>query len=290
VDSGEPPARGAKVRPAFGVSVVHFELGSGILRVKWRVFSREIRSGNMSLLRTAKEVTRDLIAKAGLRSVHATFRKLRGENVDHLLQESLSERFAAVYENRVWLNGRTAGSLSGCGSEMANTERVRAHLGELLKSLNACSLLDIGCGDFTWMKDVSFPFPYMGIDIVPGVVEKNKALYRSEQRTFQLLDATHDKLPQADAILCREVLFHLSFADIRRLIQNVRRSGASFLIATNDNNLRYNADILSGDFRLLNLHKSPFFFPSCALAMADDGVSSGRTLSTWKLSDVPECE
>ena len=242
----------------------------------------------MSLLRTAKEVTRDLIAKAGLSRVHVTIRKLRGENVDHLLRESLSERFATVYENRVWLIGRAAGSLSGSGSEIEHTQSVRAHLAELMHLLGTQSLLDIGCGDFTWMKEVSFAFQYIGIDIVQDVIEKNNARYRSEKRSFQVIDATHEALPQADAILCREVLFHLSFADIRRMIRNIRRSGSSVLMATNDNELKYNADILSGDFRLLNLHKSPFFFPRAAASIPDDGVLPGRTLSAWKLADLPE--
>jgi SAM-dependent methyltransferase len=244
----------------------------------------------MSLLRTAKEMVRDLIARTGLSGVHVTIRKLRGENVDHLLRGSLSERFTAVYENRVWLNGRAEGSLSGCGSEIENTESVRTHLAELLNLLNTRSLLDIGCGDFTWMNEVSFRFRYLGVDIVRDVIEKNNALYGSEQRSFQVMDATRDPLPPSDTILCREVLFHLSLADIRRLIQNVRTSGGSFLIATNDNDLRYNADILSGDFRLLNLHKSPFCFPRPAQAIPDDGVLPHRTLSVWELADLPEGE
>jgi SAM-dependent methyltransferase len=242
----------------------------------------------MSFLRTAKEITRDLIAKAGLSRLHISIRKLRGQNVDHLFFESLSERFSAVYENRVWLNGRTNGALSGLGSELENTESVRHGLAELLKSLDTRSLLDVGCGDFTWMKEVQFPFRYVGIDIVHEVVERNNALYRSERRSFQVMDATRDPLPTADTILCREVLFHLSFADIWRLVENVRNSGSSFLIATNDNNLKYNADILSGDFRMLNLHKAPFFFPSPAQSIPDDGVLPDRTLLAWKVADLPE--
>jgi SAM-dependent methyltransferase len=244
----------------------------------------------MSLLRTAKEVTRDLIAKVGLSKAHVTIRKFRGQNVEHLLAGSLGERFTAVYKNRVWLTGRSNGSLSGWGSELENTKSVRAQLPELLNSLGTRSLLDVGCGDFTWMKGVAYPFRYFGIDIVPDVIENNNALHRSEQRLFAVMDATRDPLPQADAILCREVLFHLSFADIRRLIKNVRRSGGSYLIATNDNDLKYNADIISGDFRLLNVHKSPFFFPSATASIPDDGVLPGRTLAAWKLADLPETE
>ncbi|SRR6266567_3672564 len=243
----------------------------------------------MSVIRTAKEMTRDLIAKAGLSRLHLSIRKLRGQNVDHLFLPSLAERFSAVYENRVWLNGRSTGSLSGFGSELENTGAVRQHIAELLESLRTRSLLDIGCGDFMWMKEVVFPSRYIGVDIVPSIIETNNSLYRSEQRSFHVLDAVHEPLLQADTVLCREVLFHLSFADIWQLVENVRRSGSSFLIATNDGDLKYNADILSGDFRILNLHKAPFFFPSPVRSIPDNGVLPDRTLSAWKVADLPGC-
>ena len=241
-----------------------------------------------SLIRTTKEIIRDLIAKAGLSRLHISIRKLSGQNVDHLFFSSLSERFSAIYENRVWLNGRPAGSLSGYGSEPENTETTRQHIEVLLKSLETRSLLDIGCGDFTWMKEVALPHEYIGVDIVRDVIETNNALYGSAQRSFLVMDATRDLLPEADTIFCREVMFHLSLRDIRCLVENIRRSGSSFLIATNDNDIGYNADILSGDFRMLNLHKAPLFFPSPTLSIPDNGVSPGRTLSVWRVADLPE--
>ncbi|MFI5420405.1 MAG: class I SAM-dependent methyltransferase [Nitrososphaerales archaeon] len=201
---------------------------------------------------------------------------------------SLSERFSAVYRDRVWLNGRAGGSLSGLGSEFENTEIVRKHIAVLLKSIDTRSLLDIGCGDFTWMKEVFYPFNYIGVDIVPDLVQVNNSLYRSEQREFLVMDATHDSLPQADTILCREVLFHLSFRDIWSFVENIRHSCSSYLIATTDNNIKYNADILSGGFRMLNLQKSPFCFPIPVQSIPDNRVSVGRTLSVWKVADLPE--
>lgn len=242
----------------------------------------------MGVIRTAKEMTRGLIAKAGLGRLHVSIRKLRGQNVDHLFLTSLAERFSAVYENRVWLNGRPTGSLSGFGSELENTETVRQHLVELLESLKTRTLLDIGCGDFTWMKEVPLPYRYIGVDIVPGVIETNNALYRAEQRCFQIVDATRDPLPQADTALCREVLFHLSFKDIWCLVANIRRSGSLFLIATSDGDIKYNADILSGDFRMLNLRKAPFCFAEPTLSIPDNSVSPHRTLSAWRIVDLPE--
>ena len=81
-------------------------------------------------------------------------------------------------------------------------------------------------------------------------------------------------------------MFHLCFADIWKVLANIKRSQAVFLIATNDSGLRYNADIVSGDFRLLNLHRAPFYLPSPNISISDDRVSPGRTLSVWKTSEL----
>ena len=103
----------------------------------------------MSLRRTMKELLRDGIAKCGLGEIHARVRKAYGQNVDHLFRGSLSERFSAIYTNRVWLNSRSEGALSGLGSELTNTEPFRHRLPDILRTLQAKVLLDIGCGDFT---------------------------------------------------------------------------------------------------------------------------------------------
>ena len=126
---------------------------------------------------------RDLIAKAGLAKLHVAIRKFSGQNVDHLSFNSLSDRFSAIYRNRVWIQGRSAGSLSGYGSELENTETLRQRLTELLNSLEAQSLLDIGCGDFTWMKEIAFPHKYIGVDIVPELIETNNLMFRSDRKS-----------------------------------------------------------------------------------------------------------
>lgn len=259
---------------------------SHLQRVVRRILFFASRSVPVSA--STRAIICDLIAKTGLSRVHLSIRKFRGQNVDHLFLSSLTDRFSAVYENRVWLEGRSTGSLSGLGSELGNTERLREQFVKLLRCLKTRKLVDIGCGDFTWMKEVALPCSYIGVDIVPGIIETNDALYSSGLRSFTVMDATRDPLPQADTVLCREVLFHLSFSDIWRLVANIRRSGSSFLIATNDSDIKYNADILSGDFRMLNLHRAPFLFPKPTLSIPDNGVSPGRTLSAWKVVDLPE--
>ena len=240
----------------------------------------------MSLERDAKELIRDCITKLGLSRAHLRIRRATGQNVDHLFRPTLAERFSAIYQNRVWLNDRPSGSLSGLGSELVNTDRIRRALQPLLTELNTQTLLDVGCGDFLWMKEINLDCQYIGIDIVEDVITANDRVYASETRIFQKLDATIDALPKADTVLCREVIFHLCFADIWRVLANIKRSQAVFLIVTNDPSLRYNADIVSGDFRLLNLHRAPFYLPSPNLSIPDDRLSPGRTLSVWKTSEL----
>jgi hypothetical protein len=104
------------------------------------------------------------------------------------------------------------------------------------------------------------------------------------------LDATVDPLPPADTVLCREVIFHLSFRDISRLIENIRSAGASCLIATTDESIKFNADIPSGDFRNLNLTKAPFLFPPPLLSIPDGFVSPHRSLAAWKVRALPHMQ
>jgi SAM-dependent methyltransferase len=241
----------------------------------------------MSVTVTAKDLVRHFLTRSKLTGVLAFIHKANGEKVDHLYHGSLAERFASIYETGVWLNGRATGSPSGLGSEMHATEAIRKGLPELLRAIQTGDLLDLGCGDFNWMKEVEYPCRYIGADIVPDLIKLNNALHSTEARTFTVLDATVDPLPRVDTVLCREVLFHLSFRDISRLVENVRRSGASFLIATTDKSIKLNADIPSGDFRNLNLTRTPFSFPEPAYAIPDDSVAQHRSLAAWKISTLP---
>jgi hypothetical protein len=241
----------------------------------------------MSIKRSSKEFIRHLVTRSGFVRLYVRIRRARGQNVDHLFHESLAERFSAIYNNRIWLTGRKTGALSGIGSEIENTVGIRRQLPELLASIRTQVLLDVGCGDLTWMKEIDLPCKYIGADVVPSVIAVNSAQYGSESRRFCMLDATRDSLPPADTVLCREVLFHLSFQDIWRLLENVRACGASLLIATNDSGLRVNADIISGDSRTLNLQRYPFHFPQPVFSILDNSIAQDRVLSVWEVQSLP---
>lgn len=236
-------------------------------------------------IQSLKELSKHLLFKTGQIQHLNTYRRKRGLKTAHLdAGRTTQERFEDIYEQGVWKQSLDHRSLSGAGSEMSATSDLREQLPKLLSDLGACSLLDVGCGDWNWAKHIEFPCRYIGIDIVRAVIEANQEHARDNVE-FILCDAISSQIPKADVAICREVLFHLSLSDAFAVIQNIKKS-ASFLIATTDDIL-FNSDIMTGDFRCLNLQRAPFRFPQPVLWIQDEAVCHGRKLGVWDTKDLP---
>ena len=199
----------------------------------------------------------------------------------------VSWRFSRIYRNR-WWGGKGAESASGRGSSLEATDNVRCELPVLLKQLECRKMLDLGCGDFNWMRHVKLDVDYLGGDLVSDVIRQNQERYSSKRVRFVVLDGIRDPIPDdIDVILCREVLFHLSFRHALAILKNVYRSNAKFLIATQIDTGKPNADIHTGGFRPIDLTREPFDFPAPFRAIADDAVSENRSLAVWRVVDLP---
>lgn len=229
----------------------------------------------MSLVRTTKEVARHILHKAGFRW---------GQH--HLQKADRAGRFAAIYETGVWSFGRDDIPLSGTGSSLEATANLRATLPDLVDRLKARKLVDIGCGDFTWMSRVELPCEYLGVDIVPWLVERNQQNYGSDSRNFIVRDVVAEPAPQGDLLLCREVLFHLSLEDGVAALRNMLASGCSHVLLTTDRMTSFNAQIDSGDFRLINLERKPYNLPPPRERIEDAVISEGRFIGLWHADDI----
>ena len=198
----------------------------------------------------------------------------------------LHMRFDRIYSERRWSGGGRE-TRSGAGSTLAATAELRDRLPGLLKQLDVRSLMDVGCGDFNWMKEIALPVTYLGIDIVGDVISKNIANHSSSSVAFECVDAVTGPLPRGfDVVLCREVLFHLSFRDCLKVLQNIRGSGAKYLLATTNSDVKNDRDIVSGGFRNLNLQEAPFGFPEPIVAISDSAVSEDRLVGLWRVADI----
>ncbi|NUR94037.1 MAG: class I SAM-dependent methyltransferase [Kribbellaceae bacterium] len=212
-----------------------------------------------------------------------------GQGVFHLLRWRLTSRqavFSKIYDSATWGSSESG---SGTGSELRATDNVREQLPGLLKRLGATSLLDAPCGDFNWMRHVDLPVEkYYGVDIVPSVIAENQRRYGDERRSFTAGDLTEADLPRADVILCRDCLVHVSFADAADIIENFRKTGATWLLLNTYPEVERNRNQFTGsNWRQLNFRLPPFGFPEPVESMADGGDVDPSRLALWKLQDLP---
>lgn len=215
------------------------------------------------------------------------FRERRSE----LAALPLDERFGRIYETNLW---GSPDSRSGLGSGTEATAGLRASLPGLLAATGARTLLDVPCGDFSWLSTLPLDLDYIGVDIVDLLVTRNEATYGGPdtRRRFLRRDLTSDPLPRADLVLCRDCLVHLSFANVFAAFANLRRSGSTWLLTTTFLEHEVNGDIEDGDWRMLNLQHPPFNLPSPADVLVEgciegDGAYADKALGLWRIDDLP---
>ena len=174
-----------------------------------------------------------------------------------------------VYKMNLW--GSNASEFySGEGSH--NPELVNPYIEAIvsfLKTLNTpISVCDLGCGDFNiGSKLFKYTSKYFAIDIVPELIDHNKSNFKAKNLSFSSLDIAKDDLPPADCALIRQVLQHLSNAEVQNILNKLQTYKYVIItehIPTFD--FIPNLDIISGQgIRLkkqsgLDVLKAPFNF------------------------------
>ncbi|MCW2245192.1 SAM-dependent methyltransferase [Azospirillum fermentarium] len=235
--------------------------------------------------KSVKELIRHIIFNIGAGRLLLLNKKRNGHIIDHLSAPTPEERFSMIYNLGVWVHSQEQEALSGLGSEIRFTSKIIQELPSLLERLGSQHLLDVGCGDWSWMQAVKLPCDYIGVDIVPEVIRANRR-HERQGVSFAVADAITGPLPKADVGLCREVLFHLSLDDGLAALANMKNS-VRWLVATTNPSLWFNSDIATGDFREINLQRPPYCLPPPRERIFDDGVQPGRILAVWAVEDIP---
>jgi SAM-dependent methyltransferase len=182
-----------------------------------------------------------------------------------IASENLEEIFTKVYEKKIWGQSSDGFGSSGSGSVPEASKEYVAFVNDFIKKNNVKSVLDIGCGDgvITGLLDLSEDIHYIGIDLVEGLLEKNRIKF--PRYSFIKMNAINDQLPQVDLVLCKDVLQHLGNHHILNILENVKEI-AEYALFTNDSldeksqlTKSINTDIESGPFhRFIDLRASPF--------------------------------
>jgi SAM-dependent methyltransferase len=138
----------------------------------------------------------------------------------------VQEIFSAIYEEHKWGPKCEGDFSSGSGSHDPSVvlPYVNAVAG-FLESLSCPpSVVDLGCGDFNVGKQL-LPYcgRYVACDVVPALVRSNKDNFANTHVDFRCIDIIEDDLPDGDIALLRQVLQHLSNAQIVKVVQKLHR-------------------------------------------------------------------
>ncbi len=209
---------------------------------------------------------------------------------ESLADLNLAQRFRRIHDTNMW---GAAASASGLGSEIDATIVLRTELPRLFKKLGMTSLLDAPCGDAGWINKVDLGVRIVGVDIVPALIASLQARAAAGEikGEYHLADITLDPLPRCDAILCRDALVHLSFANIERAVANFKASGAVWLIATTFPDWQTNGDCEDGDWRALNFALKPFSWGPPVELINENCTEAGggwrdKSLGVWRFAEI----
>ena len=154
-----------------------------------------------------------------------------------------------VYTNKLW-GSNQSGFYSGNGSHQP--EIVVPYVAVLIDFLTSFKkplvVCDLGCGDFNIGKQlVQYTKKYEAVDIVSGLIAYNRKQFVADNLQFYCLDIAVAALPSGDCIILRQVLQHLSNAEIKSVVQKL--ANYKYVIITEhlpNGDFTPNKDIISG--------------------------------------------
>lgn len=199
---------------------------------------------------------------------------------------STEEVFTNIYKSNGWKHKESLHQpfYSGPGSYGCNADKYVELISDYIKQHNIKSVTDIGCGDFAIGQKIVSMNPsirYNGCDVVKDLIMHNNEKYSTESVNFFNIDAAKDKIPAADLLTIRQVLQHLSNAEINKILKNIK--GFKYIIVTEHLLIEgsedsYNRDKKTNDgFRLTEgsgvyLNQPPYNIPWQELLSCTDNI------------------
>jgi hypothetical protein len=130
------------------------------------------------------------------------------------------DAMAQIYEQNLW-GGGDDDFYSGTGSHYPDlVDPYIEVVSSFLDSFDDLPVVcDLGCGDFNIGRQLAnHAKKYIGVDIVEGLIERNREMFKKDKIEFFCLDLAEDKLPTGDCAILRNVLQHLSNAEIQSIV------------------------------------------------------------------------
>ena len=139
---------------------------------------------------------------------------------------SIDKIFTKIYEEKQWGEHHTHPFFSGAGSHNKDiSEPYIEAVREYIISLDFSPVVvDIGSGDFNiGSKLVDLAKYYYACDVVSTLQSFCNTKFSYENLEFVVCDAIEHPLPSGDIVIIRQVLQHISNAQIKKIIKKCRK-------------------------------------------------------------------
>lgn len=145
--------------------------------------------------------------------------------------------FRDIYKHGLWGSSKDSPYYSGIGSRgvaaSSYSENIAFRLNSLAAELDRpITVVDLGCGDFEVGRELLTRVPalnYVGCDIVPELISHLSERNTNHCVQFKILDIVSEELPAGDVCLIRQVLQHLSNADIKCVLSKLGKYKKTFI-------------------------------------------------------------
>lgn len=140
------------------------------------------------------------------------------------VRKSPEEIFTEIYKKKKWGSSEEEFD-SGSGS--THKEIIDPYIDVIAEKASSegfrgSRFVDLGCGNFRVGKQL-LPLcsEYVGVDVVKDLIAYNEENFGSESVIFKHLDIIEDPLPDGDVCFIRQVLQHLSNAQIKKVLDKI---------------------------------------------------------------------
>lgn len=204
------------------------------------------------------------------------YRKYRERHFRRYRGMSVQEVFSSIYKENVW-GGEKGTFYSGSGTANPKTAEYIKMMTGFINSHNIRSVAEIGCGDFSIMRQVlqQVDVQYTGMDVVPDLIAHHLEKNANAKTQFLVKDAISEPLPKADLLIIRQVLQHLKNNQISQILQKL--DNFKYAIITEHlpitEDVEYNLDKVTGPHIRMRMNSGvfidlpPFSLPGVSVLM-----------------------
>jgi SAM-dependent methyltransferase len=202
-------------------------------------------------------------------------------------RKDTGEVFDDIYRRGEWGKGNGEGPYSGPGSRGSAIDEYVKVVSDFVGEHGIASIVDIGCGDFyvggRLLDRLRPDISYVGLDVSRVIIAHNRREHGRANVRFEWVDATAGPLPDGDLCLVRQVMQHLSNAEIQAMLRQLAKF--RYVIVTEHHPaglLRANADKAhGGDTRVIDgsavvLDQPPFNVKGLKTLLETDASPSDR--------------